>query len=125
MKLFQRLICRLLIGSTILLPFSVDAGMIGTDQAIASAQDLAHRDKVRDLISRESIARQLEAMGISSATAQARVNAMTQEEINKLAGNIDTLPAAGFAAGWGWVIALLFVAGFVYSAWGPGGRARW
>ena len=124
MKSFSRLICSLLIASLVLLPFSVNAGMITTDQAIASAHDLANRDKVRDLVSRENVAGQLQAMGISSAMARERVDAMTQDEVNKLAGNIDTLPAAGFAAGWGWVIALLFIAGFVYSAYGPGKWGR-
>ena|SRR5450759_985147 len=124
MKPFYRLICRLLITSMILLPFSVNAGMIGTDQAIASAQDLANRNKVRDLISRENVANQLQAMGISSSTAQERVNAMTQEEVNKVAGNIDTLPAAGMAHGWVWLIAVLIVGGIIYSVWGPGSTAR-
>ena len=93
MKSFYRLICRILIASMIFLPFSVNAGMIGTGQATASAQDLANRDKVRDFAARESVSGQLQAMGISSSTANERIAAMTQEEINTLAGKIDTLPA--------------------------------
>ena len=116
MKFFYRLICSLLITSMVLLPFSVNAGMIGTDQAIASTQALDNRD----LISRENVAHQLQAMGISSSTAQDRVNAMTQKEVNKIAGNIDTLPAAGMAPGWVWTIGVLIVAGIIYTYWGPG-----
>jgi len=53
MKLFYKLISQMLIVSMILLPFSAQAGVIGTDQAVASAQDLANRAKVSDFVSRE------------------------------------------------------------------------
>jgi hypothetical protein len=120
MKTFCRLICRVLIASLIVLPFSVNARMIGTDQATASTQDLANRDKVRDFASRESVSEQLQAMGVSSSTANERIAAMTQEEINTLAGKIDMLPAGAMSPGWAWTIGVLIVAGIIYSVWGPG-----
>jgi hypothetical protein len=124
MKSFYRLICRILIASMIFLPFSVNAGMIGTGQATASAQDLANRDKVRDFAARESVSGQLQAMGISSSTANERIAAMTQEEINTLAGKIDSLPAGAMSPAWGWTIGILIVAGIIYSVWGPGFKSR-
>jgi len=99
MKLFYKLISQMLIVSMILLPFSAQAGVIGTDQAVASAQDLANRAKVSDFVSRGDVIKKFEALGLNSATAQERVNAMTQEEINRIAGKIDTLPA-GAASDW-------------------------
>jgi len=99
MKLFYKLISQMLIVSMILLPFSAQAGVIGTDQAVASAQDLANRAKVSDFVSRGDVIKKFEALGLSAATAQERVNAMTQEEINRIAGKIDTLPA-GAASDW-------------------------
>ena len=66
--------------------------MIGTDEAVASAQDLANRDKVRDIVSRIDVVKQFEALGLNSSTALDRVNAMTQQEVNQIAGKIDSLP---------------------------------
>ena len=82
MKLFYKLISQLLIVSMMLLPFSAQAGIIGTDQVVASAQDRVSRDKVLDFVGRTDVVKQFESLGISAAHAQDRVNAMTQEEIN-------------------------------------------
>ncbi|MEK7231911.1 MAG: PA2779 family protein [Pseudomonadota bacterium] len=100
MKLFYKLISQILIASMILLPFSAQAGVIGTDQAVASAQDLANRAKVNDFLSRGDVIKKFEALGLNAATAQERVNAMTQEEINRIAGKIDTLPAGAMSNWW-------------------------
>jgi len=115
MKLFYKLISQLLMVSMVLLPFSAQAGMIGTDQAIASAQDLANRDKVRDFVSRGDVVKQFEALGITAATAQERVNAMTQEEVNRVAGKIDSLPA-GAGDEWIW-IAVVAIGVIIYWVW--------
>jgi hypothetical protein len=117
MKLFYKLITQLLIVSMILLPFSAPAGMIGTDQAVASAQDQANRGKVLAFVSRGDVVKQFEALGLTAANAQERANAMTQEEINKIAGNIDTLPA-GAMSGWGWAAVVIVVAVIIWYAYG-------
>jgi hypothetical protein len=116
MKLFYKLISQLLIVSMVLMPFSAQAGMIGTDQAVASAQDLANRDKVRDFISRGDVIKKFEALGITAAKAQERVNAMTQEEVNRVAGKIDSLPA-GADDDWIWVVAIIVVGFIIYWVW--------
>jgi hypothetical protein len=118
MKLFSKLISQLLIVSMILLPFSTQAGMIGTDQAVASAQDLANIDKVRDFVSRADVAKQFEVLGLSAANAADRVNAMTQEEINRIAGNIDSMPAgAGSSSGWWWAAGVIVIGLIIWYAY--------
>jgi hypothetical protein len=116
MRLFYKLISQLLIVSMILLPFSTQAGMIGTDQAVASAQDLANRDKVRDFVSRGEVVKQFEALGLNASSALDRVNAMTQQEVNQLAGKIDSLPV-GADSGWGWAAAVIIIAVVIYLVW--------
>ena len=116
MRLFYKLISQLLIVSMILLPFSTQAGMIGTDQAVASAQDLANRDKVRDFVSRGEVVKQFEALGLNASSALDRVNAMTQQEVNQLAGKIDSLPV-GASDGWVWVAVVVVVAVVIYMVW--------
>jgi len=117
MKLFSRLMCQMLMVSMVLLPFSAQAGMIGTDHAIASTQDQANRNKVRDFMSRGDVVKQFEALGLSAPTAQERVNAMTQDEINRIAGKIDTAPAGGMSA---WAIGgiVLAIAGLIWYFYG-------
>ena len=89
MKFLSKLISQLLILSMVVLPFSTQAGMIGTDQVVANATAEANRDKVRDFVSRTDVQKQFETLGLTTANAAERVNAMTQDEINRIAGKID------------------------------------
>jgi hypothetical protein len=101
----------------VVLPFSTQAGMIGTDQVVANATAEANRDKVRDFVSRTDVQKQFETLGLTTANAAERVNAMTQDEINRIAGKIDTLPAgADSSAGW-WIAGIIIVAVIIWYFW--------
>ena len=117
MKFISKLISQLLIVSMILLPFSTQAGMIGTDQAVANAQDLANIDQVRDCVSRADVAKQFEMMGLSAANAAERVNALTQEEINRIAGKIDSMPAGASSSGWWWAAGVIVIGLIIWYAY--------
>jgi hypothetical protein len=117
MKSLYKLVSQLLIVSMMLLPFSAHAGMIGTDQVVAGATDQANRDKVRDFVNRTDVVKQLEVLGLSAATAQDRANAMTQEEINRIAGKIDTLPAGASSNGWWIGAAVIIIAVLIWYAY--------
>jgi hypothetical protein len=111
MKAFlRRFICHLLILSSIALPYSAQtqAAVIGTEQAVASVQAQAGRDRLRALMERPEARDQLAARGLSPASASERVDALTDDEVQQLAGRIDALPAGG-DAGIGIVGALLVV----------------
>ncbi len=116
MKFLSKLISQLLIVAMIVMPFSAQAGMIGTDQVVASAQDRVNRDKVLDFVSRGEVVKQLEALGLSASTAKDRVGAMTQEEVNQLAGKIDSLPAGASDSGW-WIAAAVVLAIVIWYVW--------
>ncbi len=117
MKFLSKLISQLLILSMVVLPFSTQAGMIGTDQVAASATAQANRDKVRDFVSRTDVQKQFEALGLTPSNAAERVNAMTQDEINRIAGQIDTLPAgASSSSGW-WIAGVIVVAVIIWYYW--------
>jgi hypothetical protein len=92
---FRRFICRLLVVSTIMLPYSAptQAAMIGTEQAIGSAE--AQRGKVQGFVARADVQRQLAALGVEATAVSERVNALTDDEAQQVAGRIDTLPAGG------------------------------
>jgi len=107
--------CRLLIVCMLALPFSAYADMVGTDQVAAAVQAAGARDKVRDFISRSEVRNQLQDLGISPDTAQARVSAMTDAEVAGIAGRIDSLPAGGATGGA--IVAGLLVIGLIWYHW--------
>jgi hypothetical protein len=99
---FFRLICRLLIVSLMALHLpmgSANAAMIGTGSAIDQTVVAQNRDKVEAFMSRADVRQQFQTMGLSADDAKTRVASMTDQEINKVAGKIDELPAAGSTAG--------------------------
>jgi hypothetical protein len=98
MKAFsRRFLCNLVILSTIILPYSAhtQAALIGTGQAIANVQ--AQRDKVQGFVTRADVQQQLASLGLDTAVASDRVNALTDDEVQQLAGKIDSLPAGADA----------------------------
>ena len=101
---FTRLISRLLIVCLIGLPFQVSAGMIGTDQVVSAAQAQVARTLVLSQISRADVAGQLQSFGLTPQAAADRVAALTDVEVSKLAGQIETLPAG---AGSGLILLIL------------------
>lgn len=96
---FVRLVSRLLIVCLVGLPFQAHAGMIGTSEVVSAAQSSAARDKVLSFVSRTDVAGQLQALGLSSGDAKARVAALTDSEVAQLAGRIDQLPAGADGGG--------------------------
>ena len=95
MKAFLlRFICRLLAVSLIALPYApqTQAGMIGVDEALA-AQRQAERGKLQGFLGRADVQRELAVLGVGPAAAAERANALTDDEVQQLAGRIDSLPA--------------------------------
>ncbi len=72
------------------------AGLIGTDK-VAAPPPLSERERVKALVARPDVAKKLEALGVPPSDAQARVDALTDEEVRTLAANLDALPAGGLA----------------------------
>ena len=107
---FGRLLSRLLIVCLIGLPFQVNAGMIGTDEVVSAAQAQVARAIVLSQISRADVASQLQSLGLTAQVAADRVAALTDAEVAKLAGQIDSLPAGATD---GWAIAAVLLIGFL------------
>lgn len=63
------------------------AGMI-------QVEDL-ERERVKSMLERPEVAKELEKMGIPADEARARVDAMSEAEVRQLAGRLDALPAGG------------------------------
>jgi hypothetical protein len=96
---FVRLVSRFLILCMIGLPFQVNAGMIGTSDVVSAAQAAAARSTVASFMNRTDVASQLQTLGLSAQDAKDRVAALTDVEVAKLAGQIDTMPAGAGSSG--------------------------
>ena len=92
-SIFCRLVSYVLIFSLAGLPFTAQAGLIGTDEAVAQNQVQSGRAKVRDFVSRADVQQQLQQFGLTQQNAKDRVDALTEAEVQHIAGKIDALPA--------------------------------
>ena len=81
---------------------SASAAMIATATFLESDRRQATCDYLHALILREEIRDILVTQGISPQEARARIESLTDDEIDHLADRIADLPAAGDA--WGFVI---------------------
>lgn len=109
-------VCRFLIVSVMLLSFqSAWAGMIGTQQMMTAGSAQADRLLVQDVLSRSELRNQLQAMGVEPNAVSDRVAAMTDNEVQALAGKLREAPAGG---DWGWWVGLAVVALIVFMVWG-------
>jgi hypothetical protein len=85
------------------LPFihNVQAGLIGTQDA--------ERERVRELVARPELAQQLKQMGIVPEEVQARIDAMTDEEVRSLAGRLSAVPAGGELTSQEWLLVIIII----------------
>ena len=78
---------------------SASAAMIGTENLLETDRNKGTRAYLQQLISREKIQNALVARGINPNEAQARINSLSEDEIERFAAKIDALPAGGSVTG--------------------------
>ena len=81
-----------------------NAAMVGTEAVVYSAQAQQERGRLHDALNREDVKAKLASLGVDQAQVQARVDALTDDEAQALAQQLDQMPA-----GSGIVGALVFV----------------
>lgn len=74
---------------------SAQAGMVSSEQVVASQAAQLDRDHVKAFFKRQDVRDQLQARGVDADVALARVDAMTDQEVATINGKIDSLPAGG------------------------------
>ncbi|HLQ02315.1 MAG TPA: PA2779 family protein [Burkholderiales bacterium] len=80
-------------------PFA-QAELIATDRVETAGQSpLSARVRVDSLLDRAEVRAALERHGVSADDAKARVDALSDDEVERLAARFDSLPAAGDALG--------------------------
>lgn len=68
------------------------AALIPSDAGIQPASE---RERVKAMLERPEVAKELQKMGIAPADAEKRVQSMSDSEVAQLAGRLDALPAGG------------------------------
>lgn len=112
---WARLLCRFLMVLMVWSPVHfAQAGMIGTDQIVTAASQ-ADRTTVLEFLGRADVASQLQSLGLDAKSATDRVAAMTDAEVQMLAGKINSMPAGADSTGV--IILLLLVGVAVWWIW--------
>ncbi len=75
------------------------AGIVTTDQITARHEHDAERARIHAFLDRASVRDRIQAMGLQGVDADARVAAMSDQEVHTIAQQIDSLPAGGNPAG--------------------------
>jgi hypothetical protein len=116
MNVWAKTICRLLVALMIWMPYQIaTAGMIGSDQVTATSPQ-ADRTAVLNFLARSDVSGQLQTLGLDPSTAKDRVAAMSDQEVQSLAGQINAMPAAGLSSGAG-ILLIIIIAAAVWWFW--------
>lgn len=72
---------------------NANAGMIPTGMLVADLSRAKNKEKVAAFLQRQDVQKELIQRGISPAEASVRIAALSDFELQTLAGNIDNAPA--------------------------------
>ena len=110
-RFFQKtalLLIMLMSFHTIVAPIA-GAALVETATLVSAQEVDASRARLTALLAREDIGAALQEHGVTAQEALLRVNSLTDQEVMKLAQNIDSLPAAADFGIGGLVGALVFI----------------
>lgn len=82
------------------------AGMIGTQEALQLERDEVQLARIDAFLTRQEVRTQMLDLGVSPTEVEQRLSALTDEELQLIAQNIDSLPAGGSVLA---VIGIVFV----------------
>lgn len=95
----KNLLCRMLAIAIFLVPFQTShAGMIGTQQAASTSTSgvgESNRNVVLNFLQRDQTISEFQSLGLDTDAAMIRVSAMSDAEVDSLAGKINAAPAGG------------------------------
>lgn len=77
---------------------SAAAGVIGTETVIQSQERTARIERITAVLERDTVQRQLVALGVNPADARQRVAALSDSELQSLEQRMDELPAGADGA---------------------------
>ncbi len=87
-------------------PQAAYAGLVGTEQLIDSSERVARLAKLERVLAQEVVRDQFLQMGVSPELVEARVAALTDQELQMLETQLNELPAGGSVLA---IIGIVFV----------------
>ena len=78
---------------------SVQAAMIPTSDVLQTDSHALEKDRLLSLLERQEVQQKLHSLGVDPEVAKLRINALTDQELSRIAHKMDTLPAGGDAVG--------------------------
>ena len=78
---------------------AANAAMVGTEAVVNAAQAQQNRERIVSTLNRDDVKAQLMARGVDPSQVQARLDSLTDEEVQTLATKMDQLPAGGDGLG--------------------------
>ncbi len=76
-----------------------EAAMVGTEVLLRSTQHSERAARIKEFLNRQEVQAALISHGVNPEEARARVSALSDGELARVAGIVDTLPAGGDAVG--------------------------
>ncbi len=74
---------------------AAQAALVGTGAVVQATQAQQERARIHEALNREEVKAKLASLGVDPAQVQARVDALTDEEAQRLAKQMDEMPAGG------------------------------
>jgi hypothetical protein len=78
---------------------SASAGMMSTSAVLQQEGSQLDKERLLRLVERDEVQQRLQSLGVDPAAAKARIEALTERELARMAQNMDELPAGGNAVG--------------------------
>ena len=78
---------------------AANAALVGTEAVVNAAQAQQSRERVLSTLNRDDVKAQLMARGVDPSQVQARLDSLTDEEVQTLAAKMDQLPAGADGLG--------------------------
>ncbi|PPE72628.1 hypothetical protein C3942_17790 [Solimonas fluminis] len=88
------------------MPLPAQAGIVGSEQLLQSERSTVQREQLQQWMARDDVRQQLQSLGVDAEQAAERIDALTDQELQQLALNMDAQPAGGDIIG---VIGIVFV----------------
>ena len=88
---------------------TVSAAMIGTKTMLKPDRNQNTRDYLHDLVLREDIQKVLEFRGINPHEAKARIDSLSDDDLEMISENFADLPAGGDGTGFAVVITMVIM----------------
>ena len=76
---------------------AAQASLVGTEAVINATQVQQDRARLHQMLNREDVKSRLIARGVDPSQVQARVDSLTDQEVQTLAAKMDQMPAGGDA----------------------------